>query len=70
MFNKYDKDRNGTLDKAELRAVVNDVFEKIKPPNHYKDIKMAKLMTAVDQNNDGVVTRKELFEIFKKVKML
>lgn len=70
VFDKYDKDHSNTLDQSELKNVINDVFDQLKIPRKVKESDMSKFMTTVDKNSDGMVTRFELYEIFKKIGML
>lgn len=67
VFNKYDVDKNNTLDESELKNVLNDAFTQLGATRGVNESDLKKFRSAVDKNNDGKVTKMELFEIFKKL---
>ena len=67
VFNKYDVDKNNTLDEAELKKVLSDAFSQLGATRGVNESDIKKFRSAVDKNNDGKVTKVELFEIFKKL---
>lgn len=67
IFQKYDKDRNNTLDYLEIKEVINDAFRNMKSGRNVTDEDVKKFVGAVDQNSDGKISPQELFNIFKKI---
>lgn len=56
IFQKYDKDRNNTLDYIEIKAVINDAFKNMATGRNVTDEDVKKFVGAVDQNSDGKVS--------------
>lgn len=67
IFQKYDKDRNNTLDYIEIKEVINDAFRNMKSGRNVTDQDVKKFVGAVDQNSDGKISPQQLFNIFKKI---
>lgn len=67
VFDQYDKDKNGTLDKAEVSALINDALKHMKSNRSATNDEIEQLFNAVDSSKDGKVSKPELYEIFKKV---
>ena len=67
IFTKYDKDMSGTLDYSEVKCVINDSFKNMGTSRPVNDDDVKKFLGAVDQNNDGKITKQELFSIFKRI---
>lgn len=69
VFVKYDLDKSNTLDYGELKNVIADSFKQLGASRNVTDLDVKKFVGAVDKNNDGKVTKVELFEIFKRISM-
>ena len=67
VFSKYDKDKSNTLDYGELKDVITDAFKQLGATRNVNEADVKKFVGAVDKNNDGKITKMELFEIFKKI---
>ena len=67
VFYKYDADKSGTLDYAELKNLVTDAFSKLGTPRQVTEQDVQKFGHAVDKNSDGKISREELFIIFKQI---
>jgi Ca2+-binding EF-hand superfamily protein len=65
VFQKYDKDKSGSLDTAEITALITDVYAKLGKKVTEEDTK--KFITVVDNNGDGKISKAELLQIFKKI---
>ena len=70
VFAKYDVDKSNTLDNNELRNVIADAFKQLGATRNVTDSDLKKFVGAVDKNNDGKITKVELFEIFKKIALV
>ena len=53
VFQKYDRDRSGSLDPNELTSFFNDVFSQMGNPTRFNMQQAQAAMTAIDKNNDG-----------------
>ena len=66
MFLRYDTDRSNTLDSSELAPFLNEVFEKTNYPMKVNNIQEAtQLLHYIDINSDGVLSKSEIFNVFK-----
>lgn len=65
IFNRYDYNRNGTLDPQELHTFLSDLFQMCGMPRYvsYQEAYMA--LMQMDSNHDGQVNKYELFNLFK-----
>jgi Ca2+-binding EF-hand superfamily protein len=61
IFDKYDKDKSFTLDVGELKQVLLDTMG-----SKTTEDQVNQFLKAIDSNNDGKVTKMELFNIIKK----
>lgn len=62
-FDKFDTDKSGTIDGAELKPLVNDLVKKIKADApEIDEEKLKSALNTLDADQDGKVTREE----FKK----
>lgn len=66
-FDKYDTDKNGTLDEDELTFFFNDLFRELNIPTTVNKQQSLEAIRSIDQNSDGKVDKKELFDAFKKM---
>ena len=61
IFMKYDRDRSGTLDAAELAAFFNDIFQLMGQPTRINQQQAMAALMQIDKNNDGKASKIELF---------
>jgi len=72
-WNEYDTDRNGTLEKAEFRRFLEDTYaedEEKDGEQNGKDIidtKFDNLFSDFDKDNNGKITREEMFDFLKQL---
>ena len=69
IFDRYDRDRSGTLESFELANFFNDVFAMMGDPRRINQQQATQALMAIDQNNDGRANKMELFNAFKRVIM-
>ena len=50
--------------------MITDAFKQLGATRSVSEADVKKFVGAVDKNNDGKVTKAELFEIFKKIALL
>lgn len=67
VFNKYDTDRNGTLDAGEMTGFFNDLFRALQINVTVTPQQSLEAIKSIDQNSDGAVSKEELFTAFKKM---
>ena len=67
VFQVYDKDNSGTLDKAEVGNLINDALKHMGQNRTVSPAEVEQFVNAVDVNKDGKIEKPELFQIFKKV---
>lgn len=67
VFAQYDKDKNGTLESAEVTSLINDALTHMKAGRQASPEEVTALVKNVDANCDGKISKEELLQIFKKV---
>lgn len=65
VFDKYDTDRNGTLDSQEMTHFFNDLFRSLSINVTVTEQQAVDAIRSIDDNSDGVVSKEELFKAFK-----
>ena len=65
VFNKYDTDRNGSLDVHEMTLFFNDLFKNLGINTTVTEAQALEAIRSIDDNSDGMVDRAELFKAFK-----
>lgn len=58
VFNKYDLDKNGTLDEHELTYFFNDLFKALNIPSQINQQQTMEAIKSMDQNSDGNIDKK------------
>lgn len=67
VFNRYDTDRNGTLDCQEMTVFFNDLFRTLNINSTVTEAQSMEAIRSIDENSDGVISKEELFLAFKKM---
>ena len=67
VFQKYDKDNSGALDKNETFNLINDALKQMNSGRQVTQQEVEQFINAVDTSNDKLIQKPELFEIFKRV---
>jgi Ca2+-binding EF-hand superfamily protein len=57
VFNRYDTDRNGTLDSKEMTSFFNDLFRNLNINTIITEQQSLEAIKSIDQNSDGVVSK-------------
>lgn len=67
VFNRYDTDRNGTLDVHEMTSFFNDLFRTLNIGVTVTEAQSLEAIKSIDENSDGAVSKEELYAAFKKM---
>jgi len=69
IFNSFDADNSGKIDKKELRSALKALYDHLK--EKYDDAKLdtdtAGFLEAVDTSNDGKIDKSEWFKFFDQI---
>ena len=68
-FDKLDVDKNGYLEKNELRQLVQDIVNKLKKDTNVPEDKVQSALELIDTDKDGKVTKEE-FRKTSRAKLL
>ena len=68
-FDKVDVDKNGYLEKEELRELVQDIVNKLKKDTNVPEDKVKSAMELIDTDGDGKITKVE-FRKTSRAKLL
>ena len=68
-FDKVDVDKNGYLEKEELRELVQDIVNKLKKDTTVPEDKVKSAMELIDTDGDGKITKQE-FRKTSRAKLL
>lgn len=63
VFDSYDTDNSGFIDRSEMKTVVSTLFKQINDKTICTDIRMNKLFSNIDKNSDGKLSKKEFREL-------
>jgi Ca2+-binding EF-hand superfamily protein len=61
IFSKYDVDKSGTLEGAEIFNLINDAFKSLGRNRDVKSEEVNQFIKAIDKNGDGKISQAELF---------
>ncbi len=61
IFGKYDVDKSGTLEGAEIFNLINDAFKSLGRNRDVKPEEVNQFIKAIDKNGDGKISQAELF---------
>ena len=67
IFDRYDKDRSGSLDPQEMTFFFNDLFKALNINRTITQQDSMNAIRSIDQNSDGLVNKQELFLAFKNM---
>jgi Ca2+-binding EF-hand superfamily protein len=65
LFDSYDKDNSGFLDRNEVKDIFNELFKEIQKNMDCSVDKTNKMFSACDLNADNKLTRKEFTKILE-----
>ena len=66
VFDKYDVNKNGTLDSKEIQKFLNDVYTQAgRKPSNFSEAN--DLVKHYDINKDGAIDKKQMKQIIKKI---
>jgi Ca2+-binding EF-hand superfamily protein len=68
-FDKVDVDKNGYLEKEEVRQLVQDLVNKLKKDTNVPEEKVKSALELIDTDKDGKVTKEE-FRKTSRAKLL
>lgn len=67
IFKKYDKDKNGTLDRKELSKFLTDLYKVTGIDRKVTEKEASELIARVDVNSDGNMNKQEMWMAFRGV---
>ena len=67
VFQVYDFDRNGTLDLREVHNFFNELYASLNESRRFSEQDMRMLFSTIDIQQDGKITKPELFILFKRI---
>ena len=67
IFSRYDNDKNNSLEHPQLKEILTDAYLQLGATHDATEADVTKFMGSLDTNNDGMVTKVELFELLKKI---
>ena len=65
-FDKYDKNKNGYLEQAELREAINDMAKQLNLNTDISEEDVKNVLQAIDTNKDGRISKKEFSNLTKE----
>ena len=57
IFNKYDKDKSGTLEGDQIFSLINDAFKSLGRSRQVKNEEVSQFIKAIDKNGDGRISK-------------
>lgn len=66
VFGQFDADGSNTLDRNELRNLLNAAFAQMGNGKQVSEEEVSALMQAVDTSGDGRIAKPELYTIFQR----
>ena len=66
-FDKYDKDKSGTIDKQELTALLEEVCAKKKMAKVLFQRLVSMHLTSADKDGSGTVDKEEWFTLYQNI---
>ncbi len=57
IFNKYDADKSGTLEGAEIFNLINDAFKSLGRNRQVKEEEVTQFVKAIDKNGDSKISK-------------
>ena len=67
IWDKYDKDMSGFLDKEETKAFVKDTMQEMSDNGEWKDEEFEKCFAEFDKDGSGTIEKAEMTLFIKKV---
>ena len=67
MWDTYDADNSGSLDKEETKKFIKDTLVKIKPGHDFSDEIFDKMFKSFDTDGSGTVEKSEMAQFVKKI---
>ena len=70
LFDQLDVNKNGKLEKNEVRVFVDSLFKQVCPGGSMNEAKFEETFNKLDKNSDGSVSREELYaSLVEKAKL-
>ena len=67
LFKKYDRDNSGYVEGNEIYQMFNDLGRELSFKKNYSNQDIDNILKSIDRNQDGRVTKDELFLAMKKI---
>lgn len=65
VFDSYDADNSGLLDRSEVKTVITTLFTEVNKKTIVTDLKINQLFTTMDKDSSDKLTKKEFRELVK-----
>ena len=65
IWGEFDRNNNGSLDKAETKAFLKKALKDLPPPNEYDEAKFEMTFRSMDKNQNGVIEKAEMATFLK-----
>lgn len=67
LFKKYDKDNSGHVESSEVNNMCNDLAKELGSKQQYSPNQINSILSTLDRNQDGRVTKDELYVLMRKL---
>ena len=65
-FDKYDKDKSGYIEQAELKDVINEMASQLNRDTDISEEDVKNVLQAIDTNKDGKISKQEFSNLSKE----
>ena len=65
-FDKYDKDKSGYIEQAELKEVINDMANHLNKSTNIDEETVKKVLETMDTDKDGKMSKEEFIKISRE----
>lgn len=67
LFKRYDKDNSGYVEKSEITNLCNDLQRELNSKKQFTKDQVEDILNSLDKNQDGRVTKDELFVLMRRL---
>ena len=66
VFDKYDKDKSGYIEKSDLREVINDMAETLNIGHDISQDDVKKILETIETKEDGKISKEEFTKLSRE----